>query len=143
MAALSISKDGRHAVVAGRELLRVVNLQHAMDSAPSANLLDDSHNVVGTMRRRDLNLNSNDVQWRPQHNSQVATGAATGDVLLWDTEKRGDAILRKLGGATSRAVNRLCFSPEQPNHLLIAAHERTVRLWDVGQRLATQQLTSR
>ena len=80
MAALSVSPDGCHAIVAGRELLRLVDL----NSSNSA-LLDDAHNVVGNTRRRDLNLNSNDVQWRPEHNSHVATGTTTGDVLLWDT----------------------------------------------------------
>ena len=138
MAALSVSPDGTHAVVAGRELLRVVDLRHA--AASSANPLDEAHNVIGTMRRRNLNLN--DVQWRPlAGSSHVATGTTTGDVLLMDTERRGDALVRKLGGASSRAVNRLCFSPDQPQLLLIASHERSVRLWDVDQRLATQQLT--
>ena len=142
MSALCLSPSGKHAIVAGRDMLRLVDLAAAA-AGSSTQPLEDAHNVLANTRRQNnsMNLHSNDVQWRPQHNSQVATGAATGDVLLWDTEKRGDAILRKLGGATSRAVNRLCFSPEQPNHLLIAAHERTVRLWDVGQRLATQQLT--
>lgn len=96
------------------------------------------HNLLAQTRKH-INLSSNDVQWRPQHESQLATGATTGDVLLWDTTRRGDALLRTLRG-NSRAVNRLCFSPEAPTQLLVAAHERTVRLWDVGQRIATQQL---
>ena len=139
MAALSVSPDGTHVVIAGRELLRVVDLRLAI--ASSANPIDEAHNVIGTMQRR-RNLNFNDVQWRPlAGSSHVATGTTTGDVLLMDTERRGDALVRKFSGASSRAVNRLCFSPEQPQLLLIASHERSVRLWDVDQRLATQQLT--
>ena len=106
-------------------MLRLVNLYG--DGPPT---LEEAHNVLSSTRRH-MNLSSNDVQWRPNHASHVATGARTGDVLLWDTERRGDSLLRTLRGASSRAVNRLCFSPTQPQLLLIASHERTVRLWDV------------
>jgi WD40 repeat protein len=113
-------------------VLRLVDLS-------SDKKLEDGQNLLAHTRKH-MNLSSNDVQWRPKHDSHFATGATTGDVLLWDIERRGDALLRTMRGH-SRAVNRLCFNPAQPSQLLIAAHERTVRLWDVGQRLSTQQLT--
>ena len=131
MSALSLSSDGRHAAVAGRDLLRCVSLA---EETP----LEAGHNLLAQTRKH-LNLSSNDVQWQPNHASHIVTGASTGDVLLWDVERSGDALLRTLRG-NSRAINRLNFSPSQPSHLLVAAHERTVRLWDIGQRLSTQQM---
>ena len=130
--ALSLSPDSCQVVVAGRDLLRCVSL-----TEPSATL-ETGHNLLAQTRKH-INLSSNDVQWRPQHASQLVTGASTGDVLLWDCERRGDSLLRTMRG-NSRAVNRLCFSQAEPAQLLVAANERAVRLWDVGQRLSTQQL---
>ena len=98
-------------------VLRLVDLLN-----PGPLTVDDAHNMLANTRRH-INLSSNDVQWRPRHSSQVATGANNGDVLLWSTEKKGDALLRTLRGA--RAVNRLCFNPAEPQQLLIASHERS------------------
>ena len=127
---LSLSPDGKCAVVAGRDLLRLVRI--------SDGRLEDVRNILAHTRK-NTNLSATDVEWRPQNASQLATGSPTGDVLLWDAERRGDMLVRSLKGHT-RAVNKLCFSPSTSTLLLSAAQERVIRLWDVAQRLATQQL---
>ena len=131
LSALSLSSEGTRAAVAGREILRLVTI--------SDGKLEDTQNLL-THTRKTMNLNSTDVQWRPKHASQLATGAPTGDVLLWDAEKRGDTLLRTLKGHT-RAVNRLSFNPAEPARLLSAAQERAVRLWDVGAASSKPQLS--
>ena len=65
-----------------RAVLRLADLT-------SGSPLEEAHNVLANTRRH-INLSSNDVQWRPYHASQVATGANNGDVLLWNTEKKGE-----------------------------------------------------
>ena len=133
--AFATSPDGRRVIVAGRDYLRLATLS----SDPPSASLDDAQNLLANTRRH-MNLSSNDVQWRPRHPSQVATGANNGDVILWDTEKKGDALFRTIKAPSSaRAVNRLSFNPEEPQQLLVASHERTVRMWDVDQR--SQQFT--
>ena len=86
MAALALHSDGLHVAVAGRDLLKLVDLVQE-------GTVETGHNLLAQTRKH-INLSSNDVQWRPHHGSQLATGATTGDVLLWDTERRGDALQR-------------------------------------------------
>lgn len=127
---LSVSPDSGSVIVAGRDMLRLVSVNE--------NHLADVLNLL-THTRKSSNLSSNNVKWRPQHASQLATGATTGAILIWDTAKRGDSLVRTLSGH-SRAVNSLSFLEREPNLLLSASQDKTVRLWDVGQRLTTQQL---
>ena len=132
--AFATHPDGRRVIVAGRDYYAAT-----LSSDPPSASLDDAQNLLANTRRH-MNLSSNDVQWRPRHPSQVATGANNGDVILWDTEKKGDALFRTIKAPSSaRAVNRLSFNPEEPQQLLVASHERTVRMWDVDQR--SQQFT--
>ena len=71
-AALSQSADGALVAVAGRDLLRCVSTAECD--------LETGHNLLAQTRKH-INLSSNDVQWRPQHATQLAPGASTGDVL--------------------------------------------------------------
>ncbi|KAL3927528.1 MAG: hypothetical protein SGPRY_002781, partial [Prymnesium sp.] len=126
---LSVAPQEGLAVVAGREVLRLISY--------SDDGLADKLDLLAHSRKTP-HLSSNDVKWRPQHASQVVTGATSGAVLIWDTAKRGDCLVRTLG-FHQRTVNALAFLEREPNKLLSASMDKTVRLWDVGQRLAQQQ----
>ena len=70
---LSVSPDSGNTIVAGREMLRLVSV--------SDGRLEDVLNLL-THTRHTPNLSSNDVKWRPQHPSQLVTGATTGAILI-------------------------------------------------------------
>lgn len=116
-------------MVAGWDMLRLISY--------SDDGLADELDLMAHSRKTP-HLSCSDVQWRPQHASQVVTGAVSGSLLLWDAAKRGDCLVRTLTGH-NRAINALAFLEKEPNKLLSASMDKTVRLWDVGQRLAQQQ----
>jgi WD repeat-containing protein 24 len=121
---LSVSPDSGSVIVAGRDMLRLVSVNE--------NHLADVLNLL-THTRKSSNLSSNNVKWRPQHASQLATGATTGAILIWDTAKRGDSLVRTLSGH-SRAVNSLSFLEREPNLLLSASQDKTGTLGSASQR---------
>ena len=118
---LALSADQKRIVVAGRELLKEIQIGNQNDET---NLLQ--------YLRKNINLSSADVAYVPTQHTQIVTGALNGNLLLWDTSRRGSKFARKYD-AHSRAINRLCFKPNE-SKLLTASQDHTVKLWDIGNR---------
>ncbi|KAI8072162.1 WD40-repeat-containing domain protein [Gilbertella persicaria] len=100
--ALSISPDGNAVVVAGREILKVYNIQKT-EISESLNLRAGSH--------FNLNYSSNDVKWGNNATKHKVATAAT------------NVALERVITEHSRAVNRICFQPDNGNILLSASQD--------------------
>ncbi|KAI9486600.1 MAG: WD40-repeat-containing domain protein [Benjaminiella poitrasii] len=119
--ALSISPDNASVVVAGREILKVYNLQKT-EVVESLNLRAGSH--------FNLNYSSNDVKWgNNATKTKIATAATNGAIILWDLNKIGRKEERVIT-EHSRAVNRICFQPDNGHILLSASQDGTMKCWD-------------
>ncbi|KAG0253014.1 WD repeat-containing protein 24 [Actinomortierella ambigua] len=114
--ALSASPDFSMVVVVGREskYLSVVNLRAA----------GSRNSFSGSM----------DVKWGPTsgRDAKIATLGTNGPITIWDvgTHNKVDRVIKE----HTRAVNRICFSPLDPNLLLSASQDGTARLWDIRVR---------
>ncbi|KAF9971334.1 WD repeat-containing protein 24 [Actinomortierella ambigua] len=123
--ALSASPDFSMVVVVGRDVLKVLHL---------------SENSVGkvinlkTAGSRNAFAGSMDVKWGPTsgRDAKIATLGTNGPITIWDvgTHNKVDRIIKE----HTRAVNRICFSPLDPNLLLSASQDGTARLWDLRVR---------
>ncbi|KAG2203871.1 hypothetical protein INT46_001123 [Mucor plumbeus] len=119
--ALSVSPDGNSVVVAGREILKIFSIQNS-EITESLNLRAGSH--------FNLNYSSNDVKWGNNATKhKVATAATNGAIILWDLNKIGRKAERVIT-EHSRAVNRICFQPENGNILLSASQDGMMKCWD-------------
>ena len=87
--------------------------------------------------RKHVNLSCNDVHWNPQQAAQLATGSTTGSVLLWNLESKSndDKLAPTLSGH-SRAINRVCYVPQETSCLLSASQDCSTKLWDTRVRFS-------
>ena len=123
----AVSPDGSRVAVAGRELLRTYSLSGAAQQG--VDLLAHT--------RKASSHSSNDVSWLSQRPAQLVTGSISGEVLLWDTTRRGSRLVRTMAGH-GRAVNRVVCTSDEPPRLLSGSQDCTVRLWDLNVRNAAQ-----
>ncbi|KAF9351039.1 WD repeat-containing protein 24 [Mortierella sp. NVP85] len=72
------------------------------------------------------------VVGREGQDAKIATIGTNGPIVIWDigTNNKIDRTIKE----HSRAVHRICFSPLEPNLLLSASSDSTVRLWDLRTR---------
>ncbi|CAN0110505.1 unnamed protein product, partial [Discosporangium mesarthrocarpum] len=75
-AAISLSFDNRHAVVGGRDIVKVIKV------APEG--LSEVKNL--RVASQKVKLSIMDVAWSP-HGGDVAASMATGAVVLWNLEQ--------------------------------------------------------
>ncbi|KAI8076853.1 WD40-repeat-containing domain protein [Halteromyces radiatus] len=120
--ALSLAPDGEAVVIAGREILKIITV--TPDEVTEAfNLRAGSHLTVKS--------SSNDVKWgNNATKTKVATAATNGAIILWDINKVGRKTERVIN-EHSRAVNRICFQPDNGNILLSASQDGTMKCWDL------------
>eukprot|EP00962_Isochrysis_galbana_P000617 scaffold179_cov118-Isochrysis_galbana.AAC.2 len=126
--ALSIAPDGGRVAVAGRELLRTF----ALGGRGPSEVVD-----LLAHTRNHSSHSLTDVTWLPQRPSQLVTASTSGEVLLWDTTRRGSKLVRTMAGH-GRAVNRVSCNSSEPPRLLSGSQDCTVRLWDLNARSAAQ-----
>ncbi|RKP25680.1 hypothetical protein SYNPS1DRAFT_22403 [Syncephalis pseudoplumigaleata] len=120
--ALDASPDGLHAIVAGREVLKVLNVTET-EATEALNIR------VGS--RLNLNFSSNDVQWLT--NQKIATAATNGAIVIWDVTRSRQKLQAKpaklvLDGK-SESVRDVRFNPININEL--AAAFETGTKWDL------------
>ncbi|CAI2171753.1 15599_t:CDS:10 [Funneliformis geosporum] len=114
LTSLSASPDHNHVVVAGREVLKVLNV--------SEREITEEINL----KNRHIKYSSNDVKWgNVSTKNKIATAATNGSIIIWDIGND-----RKIT-EHSRAVNRICFSPTNGLILLSASQDYTMKLWDL------------
>ncbi|KAI9596986.1 WD40-repeat-containing domain protein [Syncephalis fuscata] len=116
--ALDSSPDGTHAIVAGREVLKVLSVNETE--------VTEALNIrVGS--RLNLNFSSNDVQWLTKQ--KIATAATNGAVVIWDLTRARQKLQERVISEHARAVNRICGGPPGSGLLLSASQDGTMRLW--------------
>ncbi|MCJ1248837.1 SEA (Seh1-associated) complex subunit [Trapelia coarctata] len=137
IAALDISPDRAHAILAGREILKTIRVQGATCSK-DFNLRStiiayaSTHNLsrgVQSAQHRDQ-LAANDVKWsHGKFDTTIATAAANGRIVLYDLNRAGVELARL--HEHTRQVHKICFNPHQGALLLSGSQDATIRMWDI------------
>ena len=137
IAALDISPNRTHAVLAGRDILKTIQVEDftcAEDFNLRTNIIAyaaTQESSAGTIsaRHRDQ-LAAQDVKWsHGNFGSTIATAAANGNIVVYDINRPGVEIARL--HEHSRQVHRLGFNPHAPQLMLSGSQDSTVRLWDL------------
>ncbi|KAF6237496.1 hypothetical protein HO173_004386 [Letharia columbiana] len=137
IAALDISPGRTHAVLAGRDILKTIQVEDftcAEDFNLRTNIIayatthETSAGAISA-RHRDR-LAAQDVKWsHGNFGTTIATAAANGNIVVYDISRPGVEIARL--HEHSRQVHRLGFNPHAPQLMLSGSQDSTVRLWDL------------
>jgi len=137
IAALDISPDRAHAILAGREILKTIRVQEATCSE-DFNLRStiiayaSTHNLsrgVLSAQHKDQ-LAANDVKWsHGRFDTTIATAAANGRIVLYDLNRAGVELARL--HEHTRQVHKICYNPHQGALLLSGSQDGTIRMWDI------------
>ncbi|KAI8146794.1 WD40-repeat-containing domain protein [Fennellomyces sp. T-0311] len=123
LTAISISPDSEAVAVAGRDVLKILAVS-PLQVREVLNLRAGSH--------LSTNFNSNDVKWgNNATKNKLATAATNGAIILWDINRTTGRRAERVINEHSRAVNRVCFQPENGNILLSASQDGTMKCWDL------------
>ncbi|KAI4216563.1 MAG: hypothetical protein LQ351_001052 [Letrouitia transgressa] len=137
IASLDISPSRTHVVLAGREILKTVqisdstctedyNLRSEIIAYTAAH--GNSGNVASA-RHRDQII-ATDVKWaHGRYDTTIATAAANGQIVLYDLNRPGVELARL--HEHSRQVHRVAFNPFEGALLLSGSQDATIRLWDL------------
>ena len=137
IAALDISPYKTHAILAGRDILKTVQVSGSA-CAEEFNLRSaiiayaSTHNATQgaiSARHKDQ-LAANDVKWsHGRFDSTIATAAANGQIVVYDINRPGVELARL--HEHNRQVHRVAFNPHQGALLLSGSQDATIRLWDL------------
>ena len=137
IAALDISPYKTHAILAGRDILKTVQVSGSA-CAEDFNLRSaiiayaSTHNATQgaiSARHKDQ-LAANDVKWsHGRFDSTIATAAANGQIVVYDINRPGVELARL--HEHNRQVHRVAFNPHQGALLLSGSQDATIRLWDL------------
>lgn len=137
IAALDISPDRTHAVLAGHNILKTIQVSDSTcteDSNLRASIIayaatHQSSGNASSLKHNDR-LVANDVKWSHGRCSNIiATAAANGQIMVYDI-KRVEVEIARLHEHT-RQVHKLGFSPLDGHTLLSGSQDGTVRVWDL------------
>jgi WD40 repeat protein len=147
IASLDANPDKTRAILAGKEILKVVriedrkvteefNLRSAISSFASAH--SSSNTEARAAKRRDF-LPASDVKWsHGNYDTIVATAANHGRVALYDL--RRPEVENAWLHEHTRSVHKLAFNPHQGYYLLSGSHDGSCKAWDLrtlaGERAA-------
>ena len=137
IAALDISPNRTHAVLAGRDILKTIQVEDftcAEDFNLRTNIIayaathETSAGAISAKHRDQLA--AQDVKWsHGNFGTTIATAAANGNIVVYDINRPGVEIARL--HEHSRQVHRLSFNPHAPQLMLSGSQDSTVRLWDL------------
>lgn len=137
ISALDISPGRTHAILAGRDILKTIQIQ-GETCAEDFNLRStiiayaSTHNVsrgVIPAQHKDQ-LAANDVKWsHGRFDTTIATAAANGRIVLYDINRAGVELARL--HEHTRQVHRVAFNPHQGALLLSGSQDATIRMWDI------------
>lgn len=139
--ALDINKDGTHAVLAGKEILKTVrvhdgkvteelNLRAAISSYASTH---PSPHLEGVEKRREY-LPARDVKWSTgKWEHIIATAANNGRIALYDLNANNHGPNPELAWLHEHTgqINKLDIDPFAGYLLLSASQDKSVKLWDL------------
>eukprot|EP00731_Ephydatia_muelleri_P024253 Em0016g524a len=121
---LSLKSDGSMVAVAGRKLFKLIKL-----GAQKFEVHVDLRDLPP--KQLNLNYSSNDVQWNPNEDQQLATAPTNGSVVLWDLQKMTKSkISHVYENVHERAVNKLSFHPREVSVLLSGSQDATMCCFD-------------
>ncbi|KAG0263461.1 WD repeat-containing protein 24 [Mortierella polycephala] len=120
--ALSASPDFSMVAVVGRDVLKILSVTDTgAEETINLKTVGIRNNFAGSM----------DVKWGPTsgRDAKIATIGTNGPIVIWNigTHNKIDRTIKE----HTRSVNRICFSSQDPNLLLSASSDSTVRLWDL------------
>lgn len=137
IAALDISPSRTHAILAGRDILKIIqvfgsacvedfNLRSAI-IAHAATRNAPGGTISATHKDQ---LTANDVKWsHGKFDTTVATAAANGQIVIYDINRAGVEYARLHEHV--RQVHRVAFNPHQGAWLLSGSQDATIRFWDL------------
>ncbi|MCJ1286809.1 SEA (Seh1-associated) complex subunit [Xylographa opegraphella] len=137
IAALDISPSRTHAILAGRDILKTIQVQGATCSEDFnlrssiiayASTHNSSRGLVSAQHKDQLA--ANDVKWsHGKFDTTVATAAANGRIVLYDINRAGVELARL--HEHTRQVHKVAFNPYQGALLLSGSQDATIRMWDL------------
>ncbi|KAI5295421.1 SEA (Seh1-associated) complex subunit, partial [Ascosphaera acerosa] len=137
ISSLDKSPDQTRAVIAGREVFRILRVSPSACTeefdirAAITSRAASQYGLSGAIpvRYRDQ-LAINDVKWsHGDFEHVVATAAANGRVIVYDLNRNGVELARF--HEHGRQVHKLAFSPFQPAWLLSGSQDESIRMWDL------------
>ena len=137
IASLDISPDRTHAVLAGHDILKTIQVTDtacAEDFNLRTNIIayTAAHETSGSAvsAKHKEQLVANDVKWsHGAFSTTIATAGASGQIVVYDINRAGVEIARLHEHA--RQVHRLGFNPHQGAYMLSGSQDGTVRMWDL------------
>lgn len=135
--ALDISPDRTHVILAGRDILKTVQVSGStcvednnLRSAIITYAATHSTSRGAISAKHKDQLAANDVKWsHGKFDSTVATAAANGQIVIYDINRPGIEFARLHEHV--RQVHRVAFNPHQGALLLSGSQDATMRLWDL------------
>lgn len=135
IAALDISPQRTHAVIAGKDILKTIRVSpdHSSEEFNLRNAIisySSTHRHVTSGSRYRDQLTVRDVKWsHGPYDNVIATAVANGRIVAYDLLRPGLELCRFQGH--SRQVHRLAFNPNFPAWLLSGSQDSSIRLWDL------------
>ena len=137
ISSLDASPDRTRAVVAGRDILKIIHVtkdgcieEHNLRAAIIAYASTHESAKGTTSAGHKDNLAANDVKWsHGSFSKKIAIAAANGQIVVYDVEKAGLDWARL--HEHNRQVHTLGFNPYEGALMLSGSQDATVRLWDL------------
>ncbi|KAI1975705.1 SEA (Seh1-associated) complex subunit [Ophidiomyces ophidiicola] len=137
LAALDVSPQRTHAVLAGREILRTIKVtsDHCSEDTNIRSAIigySAAHNAspAALASKFKDQLSAKDVKWsHGEYSTVIATAATNGRIAIFDLNRAGVELGRF--HEHMRQVHRLAFNPHRGAWLLSGSQDATIRMWDL------------
>ena len=141
ISSLDTSPARTHAVLAGRDILRIIQLTdyttftsctetQNLRAAITAYAATSETTKGQVSARQREQLAASDVKWsHGSFDKKIATAAANGQIAVYDIERTGLEWLRL--HEHNRQVHRLGFNPFGGYLMLSGSQDATIRMWDL------------
>lgn len=148
IAALDKSPDSTHAILAGRDILKTIQIsgtscteEFNLRSHIIAYAAAHKNGSEALSGRYKDQLAANDVKWsHGRYDTTIATAAANGQIVIYDLNRPGVELARL--HEHNRQVHRVAFNPHQGALLLSGSQDASVRLWDMRELGGDRSLVS-
>eukprot|EP00051_Salpingoeca_urceolata_P020099 m.298924 g.298924 ORF g.298924 m.298924 type:complete len:737 (+) comp19541_c1_seq9:127-2337(+) len=127
LSAVSASPDRTCAVVAGRDVLKVITFDGDTQT------LTEKVNLRVGRRSKGLDFCNIDVSWHPMESCShlLATAASNGAIVLWDLNRTFEQKIHRVITSHNRTTNCVRFHNSDPNLLLSGSQDKSVRRFDL------------
>ncbi|EAS33543.3 WD repeat protein [Coccidioides immitis RS] len=137
IAALDVSPQRTHAILAGREILKTIRVtpDHCSEEVNIRSAIigySATHNAspAALSSKHKEQLSARDVKWsNGEYDQVIATAATNGRIAVFDLNRAGVELGRF--HEHTRQVHRLAFNPHRGAWLLSGSQDATIRMWDL------------